>query len=137
MTINDEPSMTQEQFQEQSDINYIMSRYEKTGEINLKNSGIGKYMNIIGLPDYKESLELINAAADSFMELPAIVRKRFSNDPAELIEFLQDKTNKDEAISLGLIPQPPPPPLPPPLPPPINPNPNPNPTPKENIIPKT
>jgi len=36
------------------------------------------------------------------MALPSDVRKRFSNDPAELIDFLADKKNDEEAIKLGL-----------------------------------
>ena len=46
------------------------------------------------------------AADDAFMALPAAVRERFNNDPAELVDFVSDVNNRSEAIDLGLIPPP-------------------------------
>ena len=37
------------------------------------------------------------------MALPSDVRSRFGNNPAELLDFLNDNSNYDEAIRLGLI----------------------------------
>ena len=37
------------------------------------------------------------------MALPSRVRRRFDNDPAELMEFLADEANREEAVMLGLI----------------------------------
>ena len=37
------------------------------------------------------------------MALDANVRKRFHNDPAELIDFVSDEKNRDEAVRLGLL----------------------------------
>jgi len=37
------------------------------------------------------------------MRLPADLRARFDNDPAQLIQFLENSDNKDEAIKLGLV----------------------------------
>jgi hypothetical protein len=39
------------------------------------------------------------------MALPADLRARFSNNPEELINFLDNPENKDEAIRLGLLDQ--------------------------------
>jgi len=35
--------------------------------------------------------------------LPSKIRDRFGNDPSQLLSFLADSSNKDEAISLGLV----------------------------------
>jgi hypothetical protein len=37
------------------------------------------------------------------MRLPAELRARFENDPAKLIEFIDNSENLDEAINLGLV----------------------------------
>jgi phage internal scaffolding protein len=37
------------------------------------------------------------------MALPAQIRSRFDNDPAKLIDFLENEQNHDEAIKLGLV----------------------------------
>ena len=37
------------------------------------------------------------------MALPAQIRSRFENDPAKLIDFLDNSENLDEAIKLGLV----------------------------------
>ncbi len=45
-------------------------------------------------------------AQENFMRLPANIRKRFDNDPAQLIEFINDPNNLDEAINIGLAKEP-------------------------------
>ncbi len=37
------------------------------------------------------------------MALPAKIRARFDHDPNALLQFLQDETNRNEAIEIGLI----------------------------------
>jgi phage internal scaffolding protein len=43
------------------------------------------------------------AAQDEFDRLPAQIRARFDNDPANLIEFLENSDNRPEAEALGLV----------------------------------
>jgi hypothetical protein len=38
-----------------------------------------------------------------FEDLPAEVRFKFDNKPAELLKFMSDPANADEAIDLGLF----------------------------------
>lgn len=52
--------------------------------------------------DYKESLDVISKADQAFAALPSAVRVRFNNDPLELLQFLQDPKNQQEAYDLGL-----------------------------------
>jgi hypothetical protein len=37
------------------------------------------------------------------MALPANIRSRFDNDPAKLIDFMENPANREEAESLGLV----------------------------------
>ena len=41
-----------------------------------------------------------------FDNLPSDVRNRFNNNPAQLLDFVADPENKEEAIELGLLPKP-------------------------------
>ena len=40
------------------------------------------------------------------MEIPAIIRKRFDNDPYQFLEFMENPENIEEARQLGLAPMP-------------------------------
>lgn len=101
----EDESLTQQQFLEESDINYIAERFMKTGEMPqvLQMPTAGDFGEIF---DFQSAMNLIKHAKDEFMTLPAKVRSRFDNDPAKLINFLEDTDNRDEAIALGLIPKP-------------------------------
>lgn len=101
-------SMVQQQFAEETNINNIMAKYQKTGLLTHVARYAGTYGDFSGVPDYKEGLERIMAAEDMFMSLPATIRDRFNNDPANFIEFATDASNIDEMRKLGLAPEAPP-----------------------------
>jgi len=104
--VNDEPSLTQQQFKDECDINNIMKSYQETGTINHLNPRTAVYGDFHDVKDFKESLELVQAANETFMLLPATIRTRFENDPAKLVEFCNDPNNLEEAIQLGLAEKP-------------------------------
>lgn len=95
-------SLTKQSMKNDCDINNIMRRYEKTGFISHIKNG-GTYGDFSTVDSYHSAMNEIIAAKEAFMTLPASVRKKFQNDPAEMIEFLQNKENYDEAVKLGLI----------------------------------
>lgn len=85
------------------DINLLVKRYNKTGLMQQRLEN-GLFGNFIDVEDYQSNLERMRDARNDFMTLPAAVRKRFKNDPGEIIDFVSDDNNKDEAIKLGLLP---------------------------------
>jgi phage internal scaffolding protein len=99
-----EPSLVQEHFEAESNINNIMARYQKTGVLG---TGIGtriaQFGDFSNVPDFQGALNQILEAQDSFLELPSEMREKFNNNPGKLIEFLNDPKNRDEAIKLGLF----------------------------------
>lgn len=102
--MNTEPSMAQQHFKDECDINLIMSRYQRTG-ILTENPGslrplFGDFSNV---SDFQSAQNAILDVNDSFMSLPSSIRARFNNDPGYLLDFLSDEVNRDEAISLGLV----------------------------------
>lgn len=101
---NVEPSLTKQSMSDECDINKIMERFEKTGILTHANDSSPRYGDFSDVVDYDESLRVVMDAEESFMSLPAKVRARFQNDPSELIEFVRDPANLNEAISLGLVP---------------------------------
>ena len=103
ITQNNEPSLTQQQFHDASDINQIMKKYHATGMITHLNQKKGAYLDLSSAKDYQQSLDLVIEAQRSFMTLPSETRARFQNDPQQLISFLSDDKNREEAIKLKLI----------------------------------
>jgi len=70
----------------------------------------GSFGDFTSYDDYHSSLNQIIEAQDAFEALPSSMRKRFGNDPGELLAFLEDPANNEEAVKLGLRQAPPPPP---------------------------
>lgn len=98
----EEPSLAQQHFKDECDINTILERFNITGL--LPQSPLSpKYGDFSGISDYHSALNAVIAAQDQFDGLPAQIRARFENEPAKLIEFLEDENNRPEAEELGLV----------------------------------
>lgn len=98
----EDPSLTQQQFLEESDINYIADKYGLTGELP-QVLELPKYGDFTGIFDYQGAQNAVIAAQQQFMTLPAKLRARFDNDPQKLLAFLEDDDNRAEAEFLGLV----------------------------------
>ena len=96
-------SPVQQQFKDEVDINRIMKKYRAGVPITHLNRGAGFYADFTEVKDYGSALNSLAKAQSSFMQLPAQLRARFGNDPGQLLQFLSDKNNRDEAIKLGLV----------------------------------
>lgn len=96
------PGRTKQSFSEESNINLIMAKYEKTGMLDHLNTHQGDYGNFIGAQDYHTSMNLIREAGEAFMTIPAGVRAKFDNDPARFLAYVQDPENKAGMVKLGL-----------------------------------
>lgn len=105
---------TKQSFKAQCDVNNILRQYDKTGLLTHVNTAAAQYGDFTAVNEYQENLNRVIMAQQAFAELPASIRKRFSNDPGEFFEFVTDPANQDEAVRLGLAPQPDPEPVSPP-----------------------
>lgn len=100
-----EKGKTQQHFRREANINSIMARYTKTGILvdaskpmrNMPQFGVFEQF------DFLEAQNKVAQAKQAFMCLPARIRQRFQNDPAQLIEFIQHEENRKEAVAIGLI----------------------------------
>lgn len=98
----EEPSLAQQHFKEECDINTILQKFSVTGI--LPEAPLSpRYGDFSGIGDYHTALNRVIAAQEEFEGLPAQIRARFDNDPAKLIEFLDDEANRPEAENLGLV----------------------------------
>lgn len=104
-------SKTQQHFAEDADINTIVRRFNLTGELPTDFRS-PQYGDFTGVSDYQTALDSVIAADNEFMRLPAEVRERFNNDPQQLLDFVSDSKNRDEAAKLGLLKVEPPKPAP-------------------------
>jgi len=118
---SDQPSMTQQQFKEECDINTIARNFGMTGRLPSAVYA-PTYGDFTDVEDFQSALHAIQDATDSFMALPANVRERFNHNPARLVEFCSDPRNADEMAELGLSRQAPKPV--PPAPQPVTPIPS-------------
>lgn len=103
VTVNNEPTRTQQQFKQQVDVNNIVAKYKKTGTWQHLATKQGIYADVSDMSDYQESLEKVMKAQEAFSLLPSELRTRFANDPAQLLQFLQNEQNREEAEKLGLV----------------------------------
>lgn len=100
---SDAPSLTQQQFRDETDVNLILKKYLKTGLITHVNEFQQVFADVSVVPDnYQASLNIVMEAQAAFLNLPSDVRKRFDNDPAAFLNFVSDPRNREEMYSLGL-----------------------------------
>ena len=98
----EDASLTQQHFKDETDINNILRQFNITGLLPEQPLS-PRYGDFTGIGDYHGALNAVIAAEDQFMALPANLRARFENDPAQLIDFLNDENNRSEAEKLGLL----------------------------------
>ena len=101
-TINDEPTLAQQQFKDECDINNIVKNYSQTGVLPVSQK-VGAFLDVSNVSDYQEALHTVYEAQRAFDALPSNIRSRFENDPNQLLAFIEDDANKDEALKLGLL----------------------------------
>lgn len=97
-----EPSLTKQSFAEEVDINTIVRRFGLTGQLP-SDVRVPQYADFDEVVDYHSAMLLVRQAQESFMELPAHVRARFHNEPGELVAFVSDEKNREEAERLGIV----------------------------------
>ena len=105
-TTFDGDSLTQQHFAADADINNIIAKYAATGVLgDPLNPGsiMPMFDDFTNVLDYHTAQTYIANALQSFAALPSDLRLRFNNDPGQLISFIQDDNNREEAVRLGFI----------------------------------
>jgi len=98
-------SLTKQADKDRCDINRIVNGYRRTGLVAHTNTQQPTYGNATGV-DFQSAMNLVIEAQESFMALPAAIRKKFGNDPAQFLEFTSDEANLEAMYDLGLAERP-------------------------------
>lgn len=89
---------------DECNINNIVASYRRTGVMRHVSDVIGRY-DFAPSHSFHEALNTVREAERMFAELPGAVRKRFRNDPAEFLAFMEKpKENEAEMRELGILP---------------------------------
>lgn len=97
-----EKSMTDESWKDETDVNNIMAKFKKTGNITHVARLQGTYGDFSNVPDLQAAMQTITEASLAFDALPAKIRERFGNSPQQFLKFMHNTENDPEAIKLGL-----------------------------------
>lgn len=96
-----EPTLTQQSFADEVDINTIVKRFGLTGELPT-NVRMPEYGDFTQAMDYHTAMNAIRLADESFYAMPADVRSRFDNNPGKFVDFCNDPKNYQAAVDMGL-----------------------------------
>lgn len=96
------PGKTEQAHKRETDMNYILKEYAKTGFMKHSKEHQGRYDDV-SVQSFQEAMFTVTSAQSMFNELPAAVRKRFMNNPAEFLGFVQNPENKEEMQRMGIL----------------------------------
>lgn len=106
-TVNNEPTLTQQHFADNADINILVKRLGlEDAPLPVEAFDPRYYGDFSNVPDLRTALDLVRDAENRFMELPARLRSKFDNSSAKLWSWIQDPDNGPEAVRLGLLQEP-------------------------------
>ena len=100
---SDDPGKTVQADRDDADINKIIARYTKSGQLPPMRNGEAFCGDVSDFSGLQDALIKVQQADELFMDYPAELRERFDNDPVKLVDFLADGKNYDEALKLGLV----------------------------------
>lgn len=103
LSCDGDEDQAKQEFKEECDINTILKRFNVTGQLP-ENVRMPSFGDFTGVHDFQSAANAIAVAREAFDEMPADIRKRFNNDPADFVAFCSDESNLAEARTLGLVP---------------------------------
>lgn len=96
--------ITRQEFAEESDINFMLKKFGVGAQMPAPRKP-PEYGDFSEVHDFETAMQRIREAEQTFLTLPADVREDFDNNPAELLTFVHDDANYEEAAEMGLVPK--------------------------------
>ncbi len=90
---------TKQSFKDETDINKILKRAQKTGTISHLNKHEGRYADFSDF-DFFTNLQMLSQGREIFDDLPSEIRREFNNSPAGFFKYVNDPENKDRLAEL-------------------------------------
>ncbi|AXL15151.1 internal scaffolding protein [Microviridae sp.] len=88
---------------DECDINLVLNRYAKTGLLTPVMKQPPVFLDVSEMGDYQAAMANVFRAKEMFLQLPAELRRRFSNDPSIFLDFCSDPDNLEELQDMGLV----------------------------------
>ena len=85
-----DPTLAQQNFRDECDINTIVKRFGITGQLP-ENVRMPTYGDFLQVNDFHSAMNAVAAAGEAFDAMPADVRARFNNDPGAFVDFCSDE----------------------------------------------
>lgn len=102
-------SMTKQSFRDGTRVDSVLKRYAAIG-VDANDVGLFRQHMagaVYGVADttydYQYQLNKINEVKRYFESLPATIRDKFRNDPAQMLRFMADPKNIEECQKMGLF----------------------------------
>lgn len=96
-----DPSLAVQASRDECDINVIIRKYLRTGELPGLREGV--YADLSGLTGLQDAIQVVRDADLAFSALPADVRSAFDNDPVRLVQEAHDESKREKFEKLGLV----------------------------------
>lgn len=94
-------SLTKQSMKDETDINFIINRYQKTGSLEHLREYEGQYGDFISI-DFHAAMNVITEADNMFDTLPSSIRSKFENDPGKFLDYATNPENHDGMVEMGL-----------------------------------
>jgi len=101
-TIDTGAGLTEQAHARETDINFILKDYQRTGLMRHAKQNQGRYDDVTPL-DFAQAMEITANARSMFEELPSSFRRKFSNSPALFLDYVQNPDNKDSLEKMGIL----------------------------------
>ena len=103
-----EPSLTEQCHKDECDINRIIDRFERTGDISalgLLQTHEGFFADVTEMPtSFMDMQDRIARGKSIFDSLPSDLRLKFGNNANVFVDFVTNPENEEECRKLGLLP---------------------------------
>lgn len=107
-TVNNEPSLTKQEFTQMSDPNWIISRHAAGQDIsmflNTRPPMSGDYTDVPS--SLHEIMNTTVSARQQFENLPEDIRLKFYNNPVAFLDFVMNPSNAQALVDMGILPKP-------------------------------
>lgn len=100
-----EVTRTKQSHKDECDVNLILKswRYGDGKPITHVNEQVPTFGDFSAVQDFATAKQRVAAAEAEFANLPSDLRREMDNDPAKLLEYIEEASNYQEAVELGLI----------------------------------
>jgi len=95
-------SVTKQAFAQECDINYILKNNAMLAPLTPEEYSKFNFLDLGTSIDYHLAKNYLIEAENAFMSLDANIRARFENSPAQFLDFVQNPSNQEELIRMGL-----------------------------------